>query len=474
LAESWTTSSDGVTYTFKLRSGAVWSDGQPITSKDAAFTLNTILGGLQTGLTVFWGPNVSMLAKVEAPDDLTLVVTLAGPSPESLVFSNLSEVPILPEHAWGPLAAGDGSKLKTATMDPTKEDIVVAGPFTIAKLDLQGTTLFKRVDTFYGDKPLITGWGAVSLTNVDAAIQALKNGDIDVLADVPPSGADALTADANLVTKGIGTSPSFLAINYSKDYAAHPELSNVKVREAMNLAVDREQIVSAVYRDFATSGGFILPPPFAPGFMSTPAPVPAFDTAQANSILDGLGFAKGGDGIRVANGVKMDYTVLVDTPGSAVGSNIVEIVKQGFAEIGMNLTLKVLDDPYTASFAGEKAYQDYDMIWLWVGMYPDPQRLLAYEASMGLGRFNFTGYSNPAYDDLFEQQGVTVDATQRKALIDQMATMLQQDQVYVGLAYFQNVAAWNKKWQNIEDLSGRSDLFDVRNNWAFNRLYLQE
>jgi peptide/nickel transport system substrate-binding protein len=81
LAESWTTSSDGVTYTFKLRSGAVWSDGQPITSKDAAFTLNTILGGLQTGLTVFWGPNVSMLAKVEAPDDLTLVVTLAGPSP---------------------------------------------------------------------------------------------------------------------------------------------------------------------------------------------------------------------------------------------------------------------------------------------------------------------------------------------------------------------------------------------------------
>ncbi len=474
LADSWTVSPDGLTYTFKMHAGAVWSDGKPITSKDAAFTYNTMVSGLESGATGMWGPNVGMLAKVEAPDDATLVITLAGPSPGSLVLSNISEIPILPQQFWGPLAAGDASGLKTATMDPTKETMVVSGPFTIAKLDLQGTTLFKRVDTFYGEKPLITGWGAVSLTNVDAAIQALKSGELDLLADIPQSAAGALSSVATLTTKGIGTSPCFIAANYSKNYTVHPELTNVKVREAMNLAIDRATICKVAYRDFATPGGFILVPPYAPKFISAAAPVPAFDTAKANSLLDGLGFAKGSDGIRVANGVKMDYTFLVDTPSSALAGDIFGVLKENFTAIGINLTEKVLDDPYTASFAGEKAYTAFDMIYMTVGMYPDPERLLAYGSTRGLARFNFTGYSNPAYDELFKQEGVTVDPAARKAILDKIVALLQQDQVYIGIADFQNIAAWDSKWQNISDLSGPSDMFDIRNNWSFNKLAKQQ
>jgi peptide/nickel transport system substrate-binding protein len=475
FAESWTVSPDGLTYTFKVRSGAVWSDGKPITSKDAAFTLNTMVSGLASGVTASWGPFVSTIAKAEAPDDTTLIVTLSGPSPQSLILANLSVIPLLPEQFWGPLAAGDGSALKTATMDPAKEDVVVAGPFTIEKLDIQGTTIFKRIDTFYGEKPLITGYGVQSLMNVDAAIQALKAGELDVVVNIPPSGAEPLAAAGNLETKGIGVAPCFFVINYSKDYAAHPELTNVKVRQAMNVAVDRAQICKVVFRDFGTPGGFMLPPVFVPEFMSAAAPVPAFDTAQANSILDGLGFAKGSDGIRVANGVKMDYTVLVGGGERVLGDRIFGILKQNFAEIGVNLTEEVLDNPYAAFFVGETAYKNYPMmVFPGVGIQPDPQGLLAYQTSMMLSRANFSGYSNPAYDELFKQQAVTADPAQRKALIDQMAAILQQDVVYVGLADIPNLVAWDKAWQNLEDLSGLSGWFDVRNNWAFNRLAKQQ
>jgi peptide/nickel transport system substrate-binding protein len=418
-----------------------------------------------------WGPQVSTIAKAEAPDDTTLVVTLSGPSPQALAL--LCEVPVLPEQFWGPLAAGDGSNLKTATMDPAKETVVVAGPFTIEKLDLQGATIFKRIDTFYGEKPLITGWGALTLTNVDAAITALKAGDIDALANIPPSATPALAGEADLVTQGVGTSPSFLVVNYSEKYTAHPELTDAKVRHAMELAVDRAQICKVVYRDFATPGGFVLTPPYAPKFVSAAAPVPAFDVAQANSILDGLGFAKGSDGIRVANGVKMDYTVLVEGGLRTIQDAVFGILKQSFAEIGVGLTAKVLDDPYSAFFAGETAYQDYAMMFLDIGTYPDPQGALAYQTSRMLSRANFSGYSNPAYDDLYNKQGSTIDPDERKALIDQMATILQQDVVYVGLTDFQNIMSWNKAWQNVEDLGGLAAWFDIRNNWAFNRLAKQ-
>jgi peptide/nickel transport system substrate-binding protein len=472
LAESWTVSPDGLSVTFKVRSGAVWSDGKPITSNDAAFTLNTMVNGLASGATGMWGPQVSSIAKAEAPDAATLVVTLSGPSPQ--VLAMLCEVPILPEQFWGPLAAGDGSNLKTATMDPSKEDIIVAGPFTIEKLDVQGATLFKRVDTFYGEKPLIVGWGAMTLTNVDAAMTALKNGNIDALAMVPPSATSALTGDPNLVTKGVGTSPAFLVVNYSPKYTAHPELTNVTVRQAMNLAVDRAQICKLVYRDFATPGGFILTAPYAPKFISAAIAPPAFDTAQANSLLDGLGFAKGADGVRVANGVKMEYTVLVEAGLRTIQDGVFGVLKQNFAEIGISLIEKVLDDPYSAFFAGETAYQDNAMMFLDIGTYPDPQGALTYETSRMLGRANFSGYSNPAYDDLYAQQGVAIDPAQRKALIDKMAAMLAEDVVYVGLADFQNIMSWNKAWQNVEDLGGLSAWFDVRNNWSFNRLSKQE
>ena len=112
---------NGLTWTFKLRSGAVWTDGQPITAKDAAFTINTVVK-FQGGAAAVPSPFVPGIKSATAVDDTTLDVTLAQPS--AALIANLFQLPILPEHVWSEYAKGDSAKLKTVSMDPADGPVV--------------------------------------------------------------------------------------------------------------------------------------------------------------------------------------------------------------------------------------------------------------------------------------------------------------------------------------------------------------
>ena len=472
FATSWTTSKDGLTWTFKTRAGAVWSDGQPLTAKDAAWTINTVVR-LQGGAAALLGAYVPGIKSATATDDTTLVVKLSRQSPALL--ANLFQLPILPEHFWAPYAKGDGAKLKTVTMDPAKETLVVAGPFTIEKLDIKGTTIFKRVDTFYGPKPLITGYGYQVFTNADAAIQALKAGQVDCVDWLPPTAATAIRQDAQLQVQGFGGGiPETLIVNDSTNNTQHPELRNVQVREALNLAVDRSAIVDSVYKGFAKPGGSLLLNQYVPEFMSAPVPVVQRDVAKANQLLDGLGYAKGSDGIRVANGVKMNYTVLVSTMFQAADSREADILKQDFAEIGIGLQQKVVDNAVPVIFSSPKPYTNYDMTLIMWGLTPDPDWSLEISTSQMLNVYNLTGYSNPSYDKLWKQESSEMDPAKRKAIIDQMSTLLQKDQVFVPTCYTQILAAWNKQWQNVPDSGSVFGFYTYLNKTQFDRLAVQK
>jgi len=472
FAESWTTSTDGLTWTFKTRAGAVWSDGQPLTANDAAFTINTVVK-LQGGAAAALSPFVPGVKSAKAGDDTTLVVTLSRPS--AALLANLFQLPILPEHFWGPYAKGDGAKLKTVTMDPAKETLVVSGPFTIDKLDIKGTTIFKRVDTFYGTKPLITGYGYQLFTNADAAIQALKAGQVDCVDALPPTAAGPIQSDAKLQIEGFGGGiPNTLIVNDSTNNTKHPELRNLQVREALNFAVDRTAMIDSVYGGFAVPGGSLLLNQFVPELMSASVPVTERDVAKANELLDGLGFAKGGDGIRVADGVKMEYTLLVGTMNRAIDSRLADILKQNFAELGIGLQQKVVDNQVPLIFTTPKPYTDYDMTLIMWGLTPDPDWSLFISTSTMLGAYNLTGYSNPTYDKLYEQQSSEMDAAKRKALIDQLSMLLQTDQVFLPICYTQIVTAWNKQWQNVPDAGAPFGFYTYLNKTQFDTLAVQK
>jgi len=472
FAQSWTTSDDGLTWTFTTRAGAAWSDGQPLTAKDAAWTIETVLR-LQGGAAAILSPFVAGIKSATAVDDTTLEVKLAKPSPGLL--SNLYQLPILPEHFWQKYAQGDGAKLKTVSMDPADGPVVVAGPFTIEKLDYKGTTIFKRVETFYGPKPLITGYGYQVFTNADAAVQALKSDAVDCVYFLPPTSADAVKSDPKLEVQGFGGAiPIFLAVNYSRNNITHSELSDPQVREALSVAMDRDAVVTSVYRGFAEPGGSLLLNQYVPQFVSAPVPVPARDVAKANQMLDGLGYAKGSDGIRVAGGHKMEYTILVSSSNKAVDGRTAELLKQNFAEIGIGLQQKIVDNPMAVILGGAKPYSDYDMYLSPFGLTPDPDFSLLVLTTQMLGSYNVYGYSNPAYDELWTQQTSEMDAAKRRAIIDQMSAMLAKDQVELPICYWQIVAAWNKKWQNVPDAGDVFGFYSYLRKTKFDTLAVQK
>lgn len=449
LAESWTTSADGMTWTFKIKSGAEWSDGQPITAKDAAFTFNEVIrlaDGVAAPLSIYC-PGVK---SAKAVDDLTLDLELE--TPQAALLSNIQGMPILPEHVWAPLTKGDGSKVKTFTGDPADGPVVIGGPFAVKEYDGNGTTIFVRNETYHGPKHLINEWGWQVFTNADAGIQALKAGDLDLLAAIPATSADALEGESGIEVEGFGQGKLLMAMSYTEGTKSHPELANPKVREAINAALDRQAMVDSAFRGFGNTDGSLFMPEFVPQFMSSPVPVPTYDVDKANQILDDLGFAKGSDGIRVADGVKMSYKLAGLTERKATYGRAADAVRQNLAAIGVDFTVGWVDDPLGALVGPKSDYENgYQGYFGGIGLMPDPDWSMYVFTTEMVGVYNTFGYSNPAYDKLYAAQAAEADADKRKELIDQALAILQEDQVEIGVLSQGTIVAWDSHWQNIED-----------------------
>lgn len=468
LADSWETSADGTTWTFKLHPGAVWTDGEPITAADVVFTIDTVMK-FKDDAGAYLNTFIPVVKSATAVDDTTLQLTLTSPS--ATLLSDIYMLPILPEHVWAPFAVGDGSTLKTPTNDPAKDDVVVAGPFIVEKLDVKGTSIYKRVDTFYGTKPLVTGYGFQLFTNADAAVQALKTDQLDAAYFLPASSAAAFEEGSGFTVEGFGALPWFLAPNCSRNYTAHPEMQDPQVREAFSLAVERQPLIDSVNRGFAAAGGWPLLDAYVPQYLSQPMTVPAQDVAAANQILDDLGYAKGGDGIRVADGVKMSYDILVYAPFRATDGRTAELVREDLKAIGVDTRPKLLDDPYTAMWGND--YTDYAFLLTGWGVSPDPAGMLILSTSALLGSSSPTGFSDPTYDKLYDEQAAEVDPEKRKALIDEMAGILQDQQVYIPLYSGEIVTAWNEKWTGVQEAGSPLGFYMPLNKQIFNALAVQ-
>jgi peptide/nickel transport system substrate-binding protein len=395
--------------------------------------------------------------------------------PVPALLANIVNLAILPEHIWGPLAGGDGAKLKTLTNDPSKETVVVSGPFTVQTYDPKGTTVFVPVDTFYGQKPLIKGYGIQLFTNPDAAAQALKAGEVDAVYPLTAALASSLKSDPKLQVEGLSTMPLTFAVNDYPKYEKHPELRDVNVREAFDLAIDRQQIVNDVYQGFATPGGSFVYPEYSPVYMSAPLSVPTRDVAKANAILDELGYAKGSDGIRMADGRPMEYTVVLWSARAGDQQRTFGVLKQNLADIGVALKSTMTDNAWGA-FIGEpgKNYMAYDAWLVGYVMNPDPDSaLVMYSSSMTEAAVSPTGAMNDAYDEAY-QQTQDMDPEARKAAIDNANSVLQSEHLEIGLVYWDVLTAWDKRWQNVPDIGCLFTTPSYLSKTAFVRLAVQE
>jgi peptide/nickel transport system substrate-binding protein len=441
-AESWETSEDGLTWTFHLKEGE-WSDGTPLTAEDAVWTGETVLE-FAKGPTSILAPFLSHVKSLEAPDPQTLVITYE--QPVGNVLPQLQQFFILPKHVWEPHVGSDGKGLKQ--FNPQDDlPVVGAGPFVITKFDKKGTTIFEPNPGFYGPAPNVEAVGYQHFENEDALLQAFLGGELDFLEEVPPNAVETLEGDENVVVSKVqSTDTKNFIFNSNPKKPENTELLDPQVREAFEYAINREEIADVVWRGDATPVASIVAPQTGDWMNPNIQPLP-YDPAEGNRILDELGFTKGSDGIRTANGHKMEYEVITPTGVQGVQRTF-EIVQKGFAEIGVKVTPNALDDTtaFEAIGAPDWKYEKFDMaMWSWVG-YLDPDFILSVSTCDQWGGWSDTGYCNPAYDELYKEQGVTVDQEARKEIVWEMQDIMQADRPYIQLVVVDYITAYQKNW----------------------------
>jgi peptide/nickel transport system substrate-binding protein len=454
-AESWETSEDGLTWTFHLKEGQ-WSDGTPLTAEDAVWTGETVLKYAKGPASIL-APFLSHVKSLEAPDPQTLVISYERPVGN--VLPQLQQFFILPKHVWEQHIGTDGKGLKQ--FNPQDDlPVVGAGPFVITEFDKKGTTIFEKNPGYYGQEAHVDAVGYQHFENEDALLTAFQAGELDFIEETPPNAVETLEANDDLVVSKVdSTDTKNFIFNSNPDKPENRELLDPKVREAFEYAINREEIAEVVWRGDATPVTSIVAPMTGEWMNANIQPLP-YDPAEGNRILDELGFTRGSDGIRVANGEKMEYEVITPTGVQGVQRTF-EIIQRGLDEMGIKVTPNALDDTtaFEAIGAPDWKYEDFDLaMWSWVG-YLDPDFVLSVVTCDQWGGWSDTGYCNPEYDKLYAEQGVTVDQEARKEIVWEMQDIMQADRPYIQLVVVDYITAWQKNWDGFHpDLIAYSKL----------------
>ncbi|MDQ1123472.1 ABC transporter substrate-binding protein [Microbacterium trichothecenolyticum] len=442
FASSWTESDDKLTWTFTTIPDAKWSDGEALTAEDAAFTMSMVLE-YQDSATGQLAGFLTHLASADAPSPDTLVLTYNEPA--SNVLAQMQQFPILPEHVWKSLATGDGAEIASFA---NGAPMVSGGPFLLNKYEKDQFALFDRNPNWWGQtKPQIDGFGFQFFANDDAMVTALKTGQVDMIGATTPATAVQSLKDAGMVVQ---TAPSVgfydLIINTTAGKTRNRELLDPRVREALEYATDRASMVDTAWLGFATPGSTIVAP--ASGWHDDSISGLPFDLDKANAILDELGYAKGSDGIRNADGHRMAYDLIFPTEVNGAGDRMFQVMQTGFAKAGIEITMRKMDtDSATAAIRGaDGSYADYDLaMWLWAPPV-DPNFVLSVLTCDQRGNNSDSGYCNADYDALFAQQAAAPDRAARQEIIDRMQQVAFDERPYIVLLYQDVIEAHSPQW----------------------------
>lgn len=447
LAESWQESADKKTWTYKIRSGVTWSDGTPLTAKDAAYTFNRIINGEYEKTN--YGSYVENITKAEAPDDTTLVLTVSKPSP---IMEKLY-VYILPQHIWSKIdeKAVTSYKNEGTPANPT----VGGGPFVMIERQVGQFIRLKANDNFYGGRPTVDELVFKIYKTEDALGQALKKGEIDFAEGLGANVLKSLEGTEGITTvKAVYSGFDEIAFNTGAALDdgtpigdGNPLLKDVKLRQALQYAVDRQALVDRVLGGGGTPGDMIIPPLYA-NLHLTPANPYTYDPEKAKQLLDAAGYAIGPDGVRAdASGNKLSFRLLARSE-SPTSQKSVEFVKQWFAAVGVETEVKVVSEDALTEIIGQGNFDMFE--WGWV-VEPDPNYQLSTftcanrsykDGDSIFANLSDSFYCNPAYDALYAQQAVETDSTKRTDLVKQMQQLLYDDAPYLVTFYYDNYEAY--------------------------------
>ena len=442
LAESWSCSDDGLTWTFKVRPGATWQDGEPVTAQDVVFTYTYVMekqispyAQLTTGIK-----------SVEATDDQTVVFTCSEPKADL----DALWIPILPEHLW-------------TGVDPEDEDAVAAvgesgeGPFRLAAFTPGKSVVLRAEPGVLGGRPAVDELVFVAYRDAGRMARDLADGAIDAAAGLGAHDFGRLRRDDRLQAIA-APGRSFVDLGFACAPSASgsaPALKDQAFRQALAWAIDRRTIITRLFDGFATLGSTIVAPGLRrdPDYHLEPAADvrSGYDLEKAAQLLQDAGYVKMAGRLTGPDSepVKLRLYASLSPPQ---GEAIARIVAKSLRALGIAVTYTALPE---SSLRARLAITldglpkpDADLfISDWVGD-TDPSFILSLLTSGQIGGWNDTGWTSDEYDSLFAQQAAAVDDAERKSLIDQLQQLAYDASPYTVIAYPQTLEAERTdRWQ---------------------------
>ncbi|WP_330275700.1 ABC transporter substrate-binding protein [Lentzea sp. NBC_00516] len=427
LANRWEPSPDKLTWTFTVPEGKKWSDGEPITARDVAFTYNLML--TDSVARTANGSFVTNFQDVTATDDRTVVIRTKTPQVTMLAL----DVPIVPKHVWEKV-----SGIKDYANDQTP--VVGSGPFVLTEHVAGQFIKLKANKNYWRGAAKFDELHFVYFQNSDAAVQALGKGEVDLVNRMAPAQFDSLEGKAGVSrNKAQGRRFTELMINPGAQTRTgepigdgNPALKDVRVRRAIAQALDLDALVQRVNLGYAEKGSGLVPPVFGKWhWQPSEQEQRKFDPAAANAALDAAGFARKADGTRFP-------LRLIGRAGRAYDEQASEYLKRSMSDIGIPLDVRLVSDnqlneattaaTYDLAFSGWATNIDPDFV---LSLHTCAQR----PGADGKGGTTDTYFCDETYDKLYAQQLSEFDEGKRVEIVKQMQARFYDQVPAVVLAY---------------------------------------
>jgi len=440
LAESWETSADGLTWTYHIRQGSEWSDGQPVTAADVEWTFNTMMTDPDAAAAN--GSFVENFASVTATDEYTVEVRLESPQVTMLAL----DVPIVPRHIWQEV--DDFAAFTNDEQLP----IVGNGPFILTDYQPNQSITLEANQDYWRGAPQFDQLVLRYIDDPDAQVEALRRGEVTFVEGLTPAQADALMNEPNITVnraqgkrfQAITINPGARLQNGEPFGDGHPALQEPVVREALVRTIDRDAIYEVVYGGYGEANGGFIPSRYDQyHWEPTGAEVVGFDIAAANELLDGAGYAPGDDGIRVSpdgDPLSFRFNVHADVPQYIQAA---EMMEEWALEAGIELLVEPVAE--VGSLLDEGTYDILTTGW---NVNPDPDFVLSINLCSGLptevgGSYLSDAYfCNEQYDQLYAQQLAELDPAARADIVKQMQQILYEENVFVVWGYADALEAY--------------------------------
>lgn len=440
-AASWSQSTDGLTWTFKIRPGMKWSDGQPATSEDARWTLQFVADAAKAGTSIGLGyldPYVknAAIATVSAPDPETLVVTTSRPNDRLLAMF----VPILPKHVWGDLTVDTIADFNN--QPASGKPVVGTGPYQAVEWQTGQYARFDRNPYWWGNRGAEDEIVLQFFPDAtDTMVQAFKKGELDYVRGPSADQFNQLKTIAGVTTVSApGNGFSQLAFNcYDKDIpgggASTKAVRDPAFRDALAYAVDKQALVDKVLKGYGTVGTTQVPPWFA-NFHVEPTDLRTFSIETAQQKLDAAGYVLNGQGQRLDKQGK-PITLRIYFPNSnADYPKVAQFVADWWGQLGIKVKAQAYDgdtlvDLLLPPEAGKKYKANFDIeLWGWVGD-PDPNSLLEIFTTGAIGGSSDSFFSNARYDELFTLQNEAPTLQARQGYTAEMQNIVYDEAPYI-------------------------------------------